>query len=353
MVYSSSPLAMLPYLTPSIEPIDATFRATPDDFIVEEIPAYPPEGAGDHVFALIEKRNLTTPAAVRALCESAGADPDQAGWAGLKDRIAVSRQWVSLFGATPEALLQTSVEGVVVLEAHRHPHKLRTGHLKGNRFRLRLTHVDPARIPDARRVLKSIETHGLPNFYGEQRFGRDGDNASRALAWVTGDARPPRSRFHRKLDISALQAELFNRCLAARMQTSTLGQVFEGDVVKKHATGGEFIVDDVDEASRRAREWEISPTGPIFGPKMRWPSGEPRGHEEALLEAVGLTPAHLARWKRIAPGARRFLRVPVEKVGLDVRDRTLALDFTLPAGSYATILVREIVKRDASPPKTG
>jgi tRNA pseudouridine13 synthase len=341
---------MLPYLTESIDPIDATFRSSPEDFEVEEVPAYLPSGSGEHVLAFVEKRGLTTPEAVRALCEQIGADPNAAGWAGLKDKHAVSRQWISFSGASPEALLRASTEGVRVLQAGLHPHRLRTGHLRANRFRIRLRGVPPARIDDLHAVLNRIETQGLPNYYGEQRFGRDRDNARRALAWIVGNARPPRSGFQRKLEVSALQSELFNRFVAERVRGSSLGLALAGDLMKKHDTGGLFVVSDREEAQRRVDAWEISPTGPIFGAKMRWPEGEARAREQALLEQVGLSPAHLARWKRIAPGTRRFVRVPVGKIARNVGEDAVDLDFTLPAGSYATILIREIVKRDAPPP---
>jgi tRNA pseudouridine13 synthase len=323
----------LPYLTTSVDPIEAEFRSTPEDFEVEEVPAYTPSGTGEHIFAFIEKRELTTKDAVRALCESVDADPKAAGWAGLKDRHAITRQWVSIWGTTPDALTRAEIEGVRVLQAAPHPHKLRTGHLQANQFRIRLRHIDAARIDDLRRVLAEIETQGLPNYYGEQRFGREGDNAERALRWVLGEARAPRGGFQRKLQMSALQSKLFNRCVAERVKSSTLGQVFAGDVMKKHDSGGLFIAEDVAETQARADAWEISP--------------------KALLQEVGLTLDHFAQWKRVAPGTRRFVRVPVQKVGVTVSDNTVNLDFTLPAGSYATILVREILKRDAQPPKTG
>jgi tRNA pseudouridine13 synthase len=347
MVYRKRLTMMLPYLTTAIAPIDAELRASPEDFEVEEVPVYVPSGSGEHVFAFIEKRELTTRDAVRALCEQVGADPQRAGWAGLKDRRAVTRQWISLAGTTPEAVRGAQVEGVRVLEAAFHTHKLRIGHLRGNRFSIRLRQLDTRRINDLRRVLSQIKAHGLPNYYGEQRFGREGDNAERALRWVRGEARPPRGAFQRKLQMSALQSELFNRCVAERVQTSTLGKVFVGDLMKKHDTGGLFVAEDVAEAQARADVWEISPTGPIFGAKMRWAEGPARTGEEALLSGAGLTPQQLAKWKRLAPGTRRFVRVPVPEIGLSVIDHTVRLDFTLPAGSYATILVREILKRDA------
>lgn len=353
MVYRKQPDMPLPYLTPSIAPIDAEFRSTPEDFEVEELPAYGPSGSGEHVFAFIEKRGLTTKDAVRLLCERVGMDPRSAGWAGLKDRHAVARQWISIQGASPDALRRAEVEGIRVLQAVPHTQKLRTGHLRANRFRIRLREVDPERIADLRRLLSVVEAQGLPNYYGEQRFGRDGDNASRALTWVLGDARPPRSAFQRKLQMSAIQSEIFNRCVADRVQSSTLGKVFRGDLMKKHESGGLFVAPDVENTQARADAWEISPTGPMFGAKMRWPEREARDREEALLEASGLNREALAKWKRLAPGTRRFVRIPVPDLGLTVSDNTVALDFTLPAGSYATILVREILKRDAPPPKTG
>jgi len=343
----------LPYLVASVDPIPAELRSTPEDFEVEEVPAYPPSGSGDHVFAFIEKRELTTPEAVRRLCESLGVDPSSAGWAGLKDRHAVTRQWISIYGSTTDAVLRTEVEQVRVLQAARHPHKLKTGHLRANRFRIRLRQIDVARIEDVRRVLSKIESQGLPNYYGDQRFGREGDNAERALRWVLGEARAPRRGFQRKLEMSALQSELFNRCVAERLQDGALGRVFPGDVMKKHDTGGLFNAMDVEDSQRRGDAWEISPTGPMFGAKMRWPEAEALAREEALLEQAGLSLAHLEKWHRVAPGTRRFVRVPVSDVHSTVRDDTVELDFTLPAGSYATILLREILKRDAHPLHTG
>jgi tRNA pseudouridine13 synthase len=342
----------LPYLT-TTPPIHGVLKSTPEDFEVEEVPAYSPSGSGDHVFAWIEKRGVSTKDAVRRLCSALGVDSSGAGWAGLKDKHAVTRQWISLTGTTPEAVRGVQLDEVRVLEAAAHGHKLRTGHLRANRFSIRIREFDVARIDDVRSSLKQIETHGLPNFYGEQRFGRDGDNADRAAEWVRGNARAPKNRFRRKLEISALQSELFNRAVALRVQTSTLGKVSKGDVVKKHDTGGLFVVEDSEEVQARADAWELSATGPMFGAKMRSPEGEPFERERALLDAADLTPDHFARWKRIAPGSRRLVRVPVANVACSVSDRTLQLDFTLPAGSYATILTREILKGDAPAAESG
>ena len=153
--------------------------------------------------------------------------------------------------------------------------------------------------------------------------------------------------------MSALQSELFNRAVSFRVRTSTLGEVSQGEVVKKHDTGGLFVVEDAAEAQARADAWKLSGTGPIFGVKMRWPEGPLLERERRLLREAELTLDHFARWKRIAPGSRRLVRVPVSEMAYSVSDRTLRLDFTLPAGSYATILLREILKGDASDPESG
>ncbi|MEM9729929.1 MAG: tRNA pseudouridine(13) synthase TruD [Myxococcota bacterium] len=347
----------LPFLTTEVAPVDAKFRSVPEDFVVDEIPAYEASGQGDHVFCLLEKRGLTTRTAVRRVCEAVGADHNQTGTAGLKDRNAVTRQWISVFGVDVERLAGLALEGVTILEARRHETKLRTGHLRGNRFRIRLREIDSAGIQRAREVLHEIESVGLPNFYGEQRFGRQGDNAERAALWVTGARRPPRQAFSRRLEISALQSSLFNRYVAARVARGDLGQVGPGDVAKRHDSGGVFVVgtsaEELREARSRAEQREISATGPMFGAKMRWPDPPSRNEEEALLEAADLTPEHFVRWKRLAPGTRRLVRVFVDPIFTTVSDDTLELDFTLPAGSYATILVREIRKRDALSPDPG
>ena len=342
---------MLPYLT-TTAPVHGVIKSRPEDFEVEEIPAYPPSGAGDHVFAWIEKRSVSTKEAVGRLCAELGIDPGGAGWAGLKDKHAVTRQWVSLFGTTADAVRAVAVDDVRVLEAAHHGHKLRTGHLRGNRFSIRIREFDPSQIDEARRALKELQAHGLPNFYGEQRFGREGDNAERAARWIRGETPAPKSPFRRKLELSALQSELFNRAVASRVQTSTLGKVSRGEVVKKHDTGGLFVVDDVADAQARADDWMLSATGPMFGPKMRWPEGEPLEHERQLLRDAELTLEHFARWKRVAPGSRRLVRIPLAELACSVSDRTLRIDFALPAGSYATILTRELLKGDAPAPKS-
>ena len=342
----------LPYLTDSVPPVDGEFRVRLEDFEVEEIPAYEPSGEGEHVFAWIEKRGLTTPQAVKALCRATGARQETAGWAGLKDRRSISRQWVSLWGVTPDQVRDRRVDGLEVLRVGSHPTKLRTGHLKANRFVIRLRNVSPAGMDHIGQALRRIVLEGLPNYFGAQRFGRERDNADKALRWVRDGEAGPRGRFDRKLWMSALQSELFNRRVADRVRTRTLGRVFDGDLMQRADSGGLFTATDITETQTRADRWEVSPTGPMFGAKMRWPEGTARAQEEQLLQDAGLTKEQLAKVRRHGPGTRRSVRVRPDKVRVEAVAGAAVLEFTLPSGSYATILIREILKRDAPTPQT-
>src|SRR5262245_5302680 len=163
-------------------------KATPEDFIVDELPAYAPSGEGTHTFLRIEKRGLTTADAVARLARALDVQPKDAGTAGQKDRQALTRQWISLPGVDPERALALTVEGVRVLEAARHGHKLRTGHLAGNRFTLTLRGVVPDGLARARAIVEWLATHGMANYFGQQRFGARGDNAARGKQLLSPDA---------------------------------------------------------------------------------------------------------------------------------------------------------------------
>ena len=193
----------LPYLTSALPGIGGVLRTVPEDFIVDEIGAYSPSGAGDHVFVRIEKRGLTTAQAVQRIARALGVNERDVGVAGMKDRHAVTRQWLSLPPpVTPEQATALALEDVRVLEAVRHGHKLRTGHVRANRFVLRVRGVGPE-VGDAEARAKAIldvlaRPPGAPNFYGEQRFGREGDNArsreNRARPCGDGPSRSPAGR---------------------------------------------------------------------------------------------------------------------------------------------------------------
>ena len=337
----------LPYLTADVPGVPGRLRVALDDFRVDEQPAYELSGEGEHLYIHFEKRDLTTPEAMRRLARALGADPRNAGYAGLKDRRAVTRQWASFTvkDDTAARALGDSLEGIRVLEVTRHINKLRTGHLRGNAFELRLREVPVGREPEVAAVLARLAAEGIPNYYGEQRFGRDAQNVAEARRWIVDGERPSRDHFRRKLLVSSLQSELFNDVLAARLSDGLFARAVDGDLLRKEDSGGLFTTADLADASARVASFEVSPTGPMFGAKMRWPEREARSREEQALAAAGLTAQHLASFVRDGEGTRRPLRVRPLDVTVETESPgVVLLRFTLPKGAYATVVLREVTK---------
>jgi len=343
------PDAPLPLLTADIEGVDGHVREVPEDFRVEEVPAYAPEGRGHHLFVRFEKTALTTPEAVRRIASALGVDPGEAGWAGLKDRNAVTTQWASFAGADAQVALSATVEGIRVLDAVPHGNKLRTGHLKANRFEVRIAGAAPG-FDVARTILDRLERSGMPNYFGEQRFGHQGRNIGDARRWLIAGGRAPRGRFERKLLVSVLQAMLFNDVLANRMRDGLFETAVAGDLLRKEETGGLFVTADLDEAQSRTVAWEVSPTGPMFGDKMRWPEAEALAREEAVLSRWELQKTDLRRFAKYGEGTRRVLRVRPAEVDLTREQDALRLRFVLPKGAFATMVLRELLRSSRGGP---
>lgn len=336
-------IADLPFVTRLSEPITGVIKDRPDDFVVEEIPAYTPSGEGEHLYVRFEKVGLDTEFAVKRIAQALGVR-DPAGWAGLKDRHARTTQWASFQRGDRDAALALSLDGIRVLEAARHGNKLRTGHLRGNRFTLRLRGADPAREADARAVIGALAANGVPAFFGEQRFGRGGQTLTRARDWIIGTSRPPRAPFERKLHVSAVQSAIFNELLAARILGGGLASIVEGDLCRKEDTGGMFVATDLEDARARAERFELSATGPMFGAEMRWPEGEARVLEEAALAKAGLDAEKLEKFRRAGEGTRRPYRFRLTEPSVTSDAEGLLLSFVLPAGAYATVVLRELTR---------
>jgi tRNA pseudouridine13 synthase len=345
-------------LTAELVGTGGLIKAQPEDFIVEELPAYLPSGEGAHTFLLVEKRGLTTAEAVQRLARALAFRREDAGAAGQKDRQAVTRQWISVPNIDPARALAVTVDDVRVLEAKRHGNKLRTGHLVGNRFRITLRGTRDG-VTRARAIVEQLASSGMPNYFGAQRFGARGDNAARGRALLVPptDAsetlrRPRLPGAERRLLVSAYQSELFNRYLDARCDDGLLTRALFGDVLKKSDTGGLFTVDaDADAiaaAQTRLDTGAVVVTGPMFGHKMMAPpAGSPaRAREDALLAAEGIDAAAFASMGKLAEGTRRPLLVPVAhaEVGPGPEPDAVLLVFTLPPGAYATVLLAEVMK---------
>lgn len=334
----------LPTLTRDLPGCGGAFKASPDDFVVEELPAYEPSGERDaeHLFLWVEKRGRSTQDVARALARHCGFEERHVSWAGLKDRQAVTRQYLCAPARFVEPKLASfALEGVTVLRAARHRNKLKGGHLRGNRFRLVVRGVTDA--PAGLAALARLVEVGVPNYFGEQRFGVGGDNAERGKRILLAGGRH-RDRFERKLFLSAFQSDLFNRALALRLEAGALARAHRGDVLKKTETGGEFVCEDPSTDQPRVAAFEVSPTGPLFGPEMRRPEGEVDALEEGLLAAEGVSRELFERGGQETRGARRPLRVPITVEEARAEADTLRLGFSLPAGSYATVVLRELMK---------
>jgi tRNA pseudouridine13 synthase len=319
----------------------ARLRSVPEDFRVEEIPLYHPTGAGDHTFVNVEKRLRTTEDVARALARIAGARARDVGYAGRKDRVAVATQWFSVPGLDPARARDIDLPGVKVLEAVRHPHKLRTGQLRGNRFHIVVRDLDDPACASAVRRLERLCRLGMPNRFGVQRFGRGGENVERAQRLLRGEGAPADRRAQRFL-LSALQAAVFNAVLAAR--ETPLDALEQGEIAMVHASGGCFVVEDLAREAPRAAAFEISATGPIFGTRVLEPRGEAAVRERAANERLGVIPGNLKLPRGIRlRGARRPLRVRPEEARAEPIGGGLELRFSLPPGSYATVLLEELL----------
>ena len=331
--------------------IGGRLRARPEDFLVDEIPAYAADGRGDrHLLVRFEKKGLPTMAAVGILAEACGVAMADVGVAGRKDADAVTRQWISLPVESIRPLQRFEHEAIRVLEARPHGQKLRTGHLHGNRFEIVVRDLAVpvaearARVAEKLRFLGS--DGGLDNLFGPQRFGAGGHNLERGLAALAARRLDRRDRFV----ASAAQSGMFNLYVHLRRERGWMRQVLVGDLLRKTASGGLFFAEDVEREQQRLEAGELEITGPIHGARTRRP---PEGTisadlEEEVLRRVGLEPDDLGRHGKRLPGSRRACQLGLEGVTVEEAPAVeglgegLRLCFSLRPGSFATQLTREL-----------
>lgn len=327
--------------------LKARLRSEPEDFFVEELPAFEPTGSGEHLLLTVEKRGMNTAHAARLIAQWAGVGEVAIGFAGLKDRHAVTRQRFSVHlprrvAPAVETLCvdDPSSERLRVLGYAWHAKKLPRGALAGNRFVLVLRELegDAAEV-DAR--LQAIASRGVPNYFGEQRFGRGGDNVAAALAMFAGRRV---SRDQRGVLLSAARSELFNRVLAARVEADCWDRPLDGEVWMLDGSRSVFGPQPFDDTlAHRLATFDIHPTGPLWG------EGELRTRERAAeVEHAALEGADAAALRAGLERAglrqeRRALRLRPEGLEWRWQDaRTLELGFALPPGTYATTVLAEL-----------
>ncbi len=320
--------------------LTGALRVSADDFQVDETLGFQPEGSGEHVFLDIEKRGANTEWVARSLASALRLSPVAIGYSGLKDRHAVTRQMFSVHlpGKADPDWSALAIEGVRILSATRHPRKLKRGAHAGNRFVIVLRDVAGDRDA-AGRMAQSIRRSGVPNYFGEQRFGRNGDNLRLAERLFAG-ARLGRSE--RGFALSAARALVFNEVLCRRVSDGTWNRALDGDVWMLAGTHSIFGPQEHDdEIERRLAQGDIDPTGPMWGRGELRSARDTRGleQEQAQRHAVytqGLERAELSH-------ERRSLRLRVDDLQLEwLPDDALRLAFSLRSGAFATVVVGEL-----------
>jgi len=395
----------LNWLTKDLPGIGGIYKQSPEDFQVEEIPLYPCSGHGEHLYLWIEKSGITTRDLLTQLARKLKLKERDLGYAGLKDARALTRQMVSVPFEKFDHIEKIDLNGAKILSSTQHGNKLRLGHLAGNRFTITIRETAYNALGRAEAILKQLQQRGVPNLFGEQRYGILGNSAQLGLlllqqnftpfchefigdpelirnpAWKSAasyyrqgelklalNALPRRMRDEQhlfrmllkgkssreavsslprnllRLFLSATQSHFFDQLLKQRLPH--LAQLIDGDIAVKHANGACFRVEDANREQVRADDFEISPSAPLLGSKVMLASGAPGKSEHALLTKSRLT---LESWKvapgLTMPGERRPLRFPLKEATILAHgDDFLTLSFILPKGSYATSVLRELIK---------
>ena len=338
----------VPYLTASIPALGGRIRSTPDDFCVEERPLYLPCGEGEHLYIRVKKRGLSTPDLVLRLASQLHVKAQTVGVAGLKDAQAVTTQLLSLQGVKAETVAALPIDDrLLTLEIlGRHRNRLRKGHHAGNQFRLVIRDVRERSEDDLQELFDELVRRGVPNYFGPQRQGRSGTNFQLGAELLQDAARRNKMPRNKRIwFMNAYQSHVFNRIVAKRIES--IDRVFLGDWAMKSENGACFPVEQPEVDQPRADRFEISPTGPLFGSRAPWATGVPGDIEQAVAAELGTTPELLSKAGAECGfrGERRALRVRLNDLSWSLEGTVLTLGFWLPPGSYATSVLREVVKK--------
>jgi tRNA pseudouridine13 synthase len=321
-------------------PVAGLIRTDPEDFLVEERLGFEADGGSGHYLLLVEKRDANTLYVARCLARIAGVAPGDIGFAGLKDRRAVARQWFSM----PARNFRPSAAGLEgdgfrVLAAHPHSRKLRRGALAANHFRLRVRELkgDLSALDER---LQTIAGYGVPNYFGPQRFGHGAANLLRVSDWIESE-RLPRDRTARGFLLSAARSLAFNAVLGRRVADGCWDRLLPGEIASLAGSSSVFRVSEVDEElARRCREGDIHPSGPLCGEGGMQPAGESASREQRVLEMLAPLPERLAG---VVAAERRALVLRPSDLTWNASEHELELSFELRRGSFATSLLREAV----------
>lgn len=307
-------------------PVCATIRQTPEDFRVTEILGFELSGDGEHDYLYVEKIGTNTEWLSRQLADFAGVPAKDVGYSGLKDRHAITRQWFSVPRWNQPDWTNFELENVQIIDLGRNARKLRRGAHRSNHFEIILrTELENRQALEER--LSVIANVGVPNYFGEQRFGRQGANIDLANRWAAGQ-RMPRNK--RSIAISVARSFMFNEQLAERIAAGTWNTFVPGDIANLDGTGSVFDVEMIDDELRsRCETLDIHPTGLLWGDGSL--PAAAAGHEDWL---------HALTKNRVKP-ARRGLRLRVADLEWQLADSHVKVSFELTRGAFATSVLRE------------
>jgi tRNA pseudouridine13 synthase len=321
-------------------------RTTNEDFQVEEIPAYQMSGAGEHAYLWIEKRGVSSPELVSRIIRTLGIPSKDVGLAGQKDRYAITRQYCSIPKRLAINVERLNSDEITVISTTFHQNKLKTGHLKGNRFRLILRAATgsftTAEQQSVEARLNQLVETGLPNYFGPQRFGHGGNTVVDGLRFLKGklpkDHWPEnQSRTLRRLALSAVQSSIFNLVVSQRVAAGNAGLPQSGDVVIRKGGTKAYRYPDGAETT------DVVPAGPMPGPEMLAAGGDIEQMELAAMEKLGLRPQDFQRYAKLTSGVRRKMLEFPSNVSVSLTaDGALEVCFDLSAGTYATTLLQEV-----------
>jgi tRNA pseudouridine13 synthase len=316
-------------------------RSRPEDFFVEEITRVHPDGDGSHMWLWIEKRDANTDWVAAELAKATGCAHRDVGYAGLKDRHAVTRQWFSLPATEtiPESIKNAKIEGVSILDCRLHGRKLKRGTLEGNRFRLTIRQFK-GDITQTGQRLEQIRAMGVPNYFGPQRFGHGGRNVERGFNLLSKRARLSRNK--KSIYLSAIRSFLFNQVLAERVRRGLWNTMLDGELAMLNGTRSIFPCEKTDiEIEDRCKRLDIHPTGPMPGENGSQPGTDAADIEQAVLQNWTQLTGVLQSQR--VQASRRALRLYPAEFEWCLEDSVLTLGFVLPPGTYATTVLREIL----------
>ena len=319
----------------------ARFKLTPEDFQVNELFSGTFSGEGEHIVLKIEKRGLTTEEVIKSLARLINKPVKLISYAGLKDRQALCTQWLSIHAPGEEIkdIDKLEAPGWKILESTRHNKKLRPGYLTGNQFVIKLREVTDE--DDLIQRIEQVKITGVPNYFGEQRFGREGGNLIKAEELLV-QGKSVKDRFLKGIYYSAARSWLFNLILAKRVNDLSWNSPLAGDVMQLSGSHSIFMIDAPDEEMvRRIKEKDISPASPLAGKSKN-------KHTGAALQLINELYADWLPWvagleKQGLEEAWRANILHVEQFEYNIKDQAADLSFILPAGAYATTVLRELV----------